>query len=117
MSLHRFLEFQGRVGLRDLPYLWGELFTAPREEHKLSGDTSRFDPQYAPLFYSGFESNYKNIILEFFEVFQVGKNRFPMIKWGFFYITFNFKVNRLLRTELTLNKTPLTSHCRELYHS
>ena len=54
-------------------HIYRESYSRRREEHDILGDTSRFDPQYAPFFYSGFESNYKNIILEYFGAFQVAK--------------------------------------------
>ena len=85
------MNFKGE-GAYVIFHIYGESYSRWREKHELLGDTSRFDPQYAPFFYSGFESNYKNIILEFFEVFQVAKTRFPMIKWGSFHITFKFVV-------------------------
>ena len=56
-------------------YIYGESYSRRREEHDFLGDTSRFDPQYAPFFYSGFESNYKNIYLQ-----QVLVNIFHIVR-------------------------------------
>ena len=81
-----------------------------REEHEFLGETSRFDSQHAPFFYSKFKSNCKNIILGF--CFFLGSK--TQISQDYLD-SFSHKcqvcvmVSRLLSIELTVNKTSLTS--------